>query len=143
MKKKIFNSLKILFILFTFVAIATNTLPVSAGIFDPVDNVVNVAMYEDKNFTDISEAEPIRINMTTDSISLYAICDNSDSTDTLYCNIVDLNESGLFNMTLPFEADGSVTTCFKSLPKGKYRVFFTTSGSEQIAHAIAVFSVTQ
>lgn len=142
MKKKIFNSLKILFVLFTFVILTTKTLPVSAGILDPVDNVVNVAMYEDKNFIDISEPEPLRLNMDTDSISLYAVCNNPDATDTLYCNIVDLNDSGLFNMTLPFEADGSVTTCFKSLPKGKYRIFFT-GGSEQIAHAIAVFSVIQ
>ena len=142
MKKKIFNSLKILFILFTFVVIATNTLPVSAGIFDPVDNVVNVAMYEDKNFTEISEAEPLRLNMDTDSISLYAVCDNPDAIETLWCNIVDLNDSGLFNTSLPFKADGSVTTFFDSFPKGKYRVFFT-GGSEQIAHAIAVFSVTQ
>lgn len=142
MKKKIFNSLKILFVLFTFVVLATKTLPVSAGILDPVDNVVNIAMYEDKNFTDISEAEPIRINMETDSISLYAVCDNPDATDTLICNIVDLNNTGVFSMTLPFEADGSVTTCFRTLPKGKYRVFFT-GGSEKIAHAIAVFSVTQ
>lgn len=142
MKKKIFNSLKILFILFTFVVIATNTLPVSAGIFDPVDNVVNIAMYEDKNFSGISEAEPIRINMETDSISLYAICDDPNATPMLYCNIVDLNDSGLFNTSLPFKADGSVTTFFDSFPKGKYRIFFT-GGSEQIAHAIAVFSVTQ
>lgn len=142
MKKKIFNSLKILFILFTFVVLTTKTLPVSAGILDPVDNVVNIAMYEDKNFSGISEAEPIRLNMETDSISLYAVCDDPDATAMLYCNIADLNGDGNFNMVLPFEADGSVTTCFESLPKGKYRVFFTGS-SEQIAHAIAVFSVTQ
>lgn len=142
MKKKIFNSLKILFVVFTFVVLATKTLPVSAGILDPVDNVVNIAMYEDKNFTEISEAEPLRLNMDTDSISLYAVCNNPDATETLWCNIVDLNDSGLFNTSLPFKADGSVTTFFDSFPKGKYRVFFT-GGSEQIAHAIAVFSVTQ
>lgn len=143
MKKKIFNNVKILFILFTFVVLAMRSIPVSAGILDPVDNVVNVAMYEDKWFTDMSEPEPIRINMETDSISLYAVCDNSDATDTLFCNIVDLNDSGVFSMTLPFEADGSVTTYpDTTLPKGRYRVFFT-GGTEYIADAIAVFSVTQ
>ncbi len=142
MKKKIFNSLKILFILFTFVVLATKALPVSAGIFDPVDNVVNIAMYEDKNFSGISEAEPIRINMETDSISLYAVCNDPDANAILNCNIVDLNEDGVFNISIPFKADGSVSTFFESFPKGKYRVFFT-GGSEQIAHAIAVFSVTQ
>ena len=142
MKKKIFNNVKILFILFTFVVLAVRAIPVSAGILDPVDNVINVAIYEDKWFTEISQAEPIRLNMDTDCISLYAICDNPDATETLLCNIVDLNNSGLFNMTLPFEADGSVTTCFKTLPKGRYRVFFT-GGTEYIADAIVVFSVTK
>ena len=139
MKQKLLKNIKILSILFTFVVLIANSIPAFAATSITGDNVLNIAFYEDKWFTDCSEAEPITLHMDADSISLYAVCANHDATDMILCHITDLN-GGSYNLTIPFDADGSVTTDFISIPAGKYRVFFT-GNVEYIEHAIVAFTV--
>ena len=139
MKQKLLKNTKILFIIFTFVVLIANSVPAFAATNITGDNVITIAYYEDKWFTEISEAEPITLRLDTDSISFCAVCHDRNATDTILCHITDLN-GGLYNLTIPFEADGSVTTDFISLPAGTYRVFFT-GNTEYIEHAIVAFTV--
>lgn len=139
MKQKLLKNTKILFIIFTFVVLIVNSVPAFAATNITGDNVLNIAFYEDKWFTEISEAEPITLHMDADSISFCAVCHDRNATDTIFCHITDLN-GGTFNYTIPFEADGSVITDFISIPAGTYRVFFT-GNTEYIEHAIVAFTV--
>lgn len=123
-------------LLITTLVVSTTSHAKIAAAKEPV----SLAMYEDKYFTTISEAEPLNLFSNADSVSLYGICRDTNKTENLTCYIMDLKGDLCYN-ALDFVADGSVWTYSRSIPEGVYRVFFVGNG-EFIQHATAVFSTS-
>lgn len=101
-------------------------------------SVVNLAAYRDRNFTNRSAPEPLVLRKSCDTISLTATCMEEGVTDTIICHFEDYSYSGTYNFTLPFTADGSVTTIAWPLPEIEGRIYFTCN--TPMKEGLAVFS---
>ncbi len=105
-----------------------------------ISDSVNIAAYRDRNFTGRSAPEPLVLRKSCDTISFTATCVEEGMVDQLVCHIVDVENENLYDVDLPFVANGSVKTIAWSLPEGQYKVYFTGDASIRKLEAIAVFS---
>lgn len=103
-----------------------------------ISDSVNIAAYRDRNFTNRSAPEPLVLRKSCDTISLTATCMEEGVTDTIICHFEDYSYSGTYNFTLPFTADGSVTTIAWPLPEIEGRIYFTCN--TPMKEGLAVFS---
>ena len=103
-----------------------------------ISDSVNIAAYRDRNFTNRSAPEPLVLRKSCDTISLTATWMEEGVTDTIICHFEDYSYSGTYNFTLPFTADGSVTTIAWPLPEIEGRIYFTCN--TPMKEGLVVFS---
>ena len=101
--------------------------------------VVDITFFQDWNFFGKSATEPKALPEDCNSVSVYATCEG-DVADTVTCYIVDRTYGGIYNTTLTFTADGSVTTYPYTFPAGRYYVYFVGSDDILKTEATVVFS---
>lgn len=99
---------------------------------------IDIAGYQDWDFTDISAEEPLLLQNDADTITVYAVCEG-DVADKLVLHIEDWNGTG-YDVALPFDADGSYTTFDWSISAGRYRLYIVGNSKILKTHAMVVFS---
>lgn len=99
---------------------------------------IDIAGYVDADFTNRSAPEPFELQIPCDTISVVATCMEEGETDTIVLHFVDETYGGDYAFSLPFVADGSVTTIAWSLPAIQGEIYFTCS--THIKRATAIFS---
>ncbi len=99
---------------------------------------IDVAGYQDWNFTWRSMPEMLELQLKCDTISAYAVCEN-ESVDYLTLHISDWSNHD-YDTDFSFPANGSLRTLARSLPEGLYQIYATGDSDITKTHLVVVFS---
>lgn len=133
--RNFFNNRKLTVVTSIILTLVMTFMPTSrVSASGPVD----IAYFDDANFTDRGSTETRSLQMEADTISVNATC-AGDDIDLVTCHIVGKTNPN-FTTTVTFDADGGTWTFPYNFPEGKYRIYFTGDGDILKTYAIVVFT---
>ena len=87
-------------------------------------DVATIARYDSWAFYDKSAPELIELQMDANMVSFVGYCEENQ-VDNLVLYI--RSTSGTFQETIPFDADGILSSCFYVFPKDEYKVWIMST----------------